>query len=97
MSIRQSPWKRLKSRNIGRPYLRLSHTDCKKKVVADQQERLRPAASEVRALLADCNQFGERTGWRSKVTLRQGLSRTIEWWQNRLQRGVVRREHAYMT
>lgn len=72
-------------------------TDCKKKVVAGQQERLRPAASEVRALLADCRQFSERTGWRSKVSLRQGLGRTVEWWQDRLQRGVVRREHAYMT
>jgi len=72
-------------------------TDCKKKVVAGQQERLRPAASEVRALLADCRQFSERTGWRSKVSLRQGLGRTVEWWQDRLQRGVVRREHAYIT
>jgi NAD dependent epimerase/dehydratase len=70
-------------------------TGCDKPVVPDPQ-RFRPTNSEVRALLADSSRLTEASGWTPKVRLREGLQRTIDWWRNRLDRGLVRREKAFM-
>lgn len=42
-------------------------------------DRLRPAASEVQRLLADRSRIEAATGWQPAHTLEQGLALTIEW------------------
>ena len=68
-----------------------------KKPVHRDERRLRPQNSEVRALLADSSLLESKTGWRAKTSLRDGLERTIGWWQARLSEGRVRHEMGYMT
>ena len=48
----------------------------KARIVTDAQ-RLRPDASEVERLLADASKAEKLIGWRSQVTLEEGLDRTI--------------------
>jgi NAD dependent epimerase/dehydratase len=43
------------------------------------ETRLRPEKSEVQRLLADNSRARRRLGWQPQVTLREGLSRTIDW------------------
>ncbi|MBV9520292.1 MAG: SDR family NAD(P)-dependent oxidoreductase [Hyphomicrobiales bacterium] len=74
----------------------LQATKCQRPVVQDPK-RMRPAGSEVRALLADSRRLNEDTGWRPRIDLREGLERTIAWWRERLAIGLVRRETGYMT
>lgn len=44
-----------------------------------EPERLRPAKSEVRRLCGDNRLINSITGWKSKVTLEEGLRLTVEW------------------
>ena len=67
------------------------------KPLFQQQERLRPANSEVRALQADASRIQTEVGWQPKTTLRDGLARTVAWWRERLDAGRVRRKSAVMT
>ena len=60
----------------------LSLTGCGKAVVCEQ-ERVRPANSEVRALQADFSRFQAATGWHPTTSLRDGLAKTIDWWRGR--------------
>jgi UDP-glucose 4-epimerase len=71
-------------------------TDCRKPV-RTEQARLRPADSEVRALLSDSRRFRDTTGWRPRVELRAGLERTVSWWRSRLSAGRVRRQLDFVT
>ncbi len=71
-------------------------TSCNKPVVQDDK-RLRPANSEVRALLANCARFARATGWSPKVTLREGLERTVDWWRRRLSDKQVRKQKDFIT
>lgn len=50
-------------------------------VLAHQEERLRPAASEVERLIADNRRATEWLGWMPAISLEEGLSRTIAWFQ----------------
>lgn len=50
--------------------------------IEEDRQRLRPAASEVERLLADCTQARELLGWQPTVTLEQGLERTIAWFHD---------------
>ncbi|TIU14662.1 MAG: NAD-dependent dehydratase, partial [Mesorhizobium sp.] len=68
-----------------------------KKPVHRDERRLRPQNSEVRALLADSSLLESKTGWRAQTSLRDGLERTIGWWEARLSEGRVRHEMGYMT
>ncbi|MFN5623363.1 MAG: GDP-mannose 4,6-dehydratase [Planctomyces sp.] len=45
------------------------------------EQRLRPAASEVERLLADNRLAAETVGWKPTVTLEDGLQQTIEWFR----------------
>jgi len=71
-------------------------TGCNKPVVTDAG-RVRPANSEVRALLADPTRLTEMTGWSSTVDLDTGLGHTIDWWRERLQSNALRRSTHYLT
>lgn len=52
--------------------------------VAVEEQRLRPKASEVDRLCADATLLRQLSGWEPKVTLREGLTRTIDWVRNHL-------------
>jgi NAD dependent epimerase/dehydratase len=67
------------------------------KPVIQDDKRLRPPNSEVRALLADCTLFTCATKWSPQVKLREGLERTVEWWQRRLSSKQVRRQRDFIT
>ncbi len=67
------------------------------KPVLQDEKRLRPTNSEVRALLADSTRFVRATGWSPKVTLREGLERTVNWWRGRLSASQVRRQRDFIT
>ncbi|QCI68405.1 SDR family NAD(P)-dependent oxidoreductase [Phreatobacter stygius] len=71
-------------------------TSCTKPVKQDET-RMRPVNSEVRALLADCSRFRRETGWRPQTSLRDGLERTIAWWRTRVSEGRVRRQKDFIT
>jgi len=73
---------------------RLVGTD---KPVKAEPSRLRPPNSEVRALLADNRRLIAATGWRPRIDLEEGLSRTITWWRRRLEADRVRPLSGYMT
>jgi UDP-glucose 4-epimerase len=68
-----------------------------RKPVLQEDKRLRPPNSEVRALLADCTRFVRATGWSPQVTLREGLESTVEWWRCRLSDKQVRRQRDFIT
>jgi NAD dependent epimerase/dehydratase len=67
------------------------------KPVLQDEKRLRPTNSEVRALLADSTRFFRATGWSPQVTLHEGLKKTVDWWRARLSASQVRRERDYIT
>ncbi|MES2029769.1 MAG: SDR family NAD(P)-dependent oxidoreductase [Pseudomonadota bacterium] len=67
------------------------------KPVLQDEKRLRPTNSEVRALLADCTRFVHATGWSPQVKLEEGLERTVDWWRNRLSGKQVRRQRDFIT
>jgi len=74
----------------------LAATGCNKPIVRDSR-RFRPVNSEVLALLANFSRLGLATGWQPRVSLREGLERTIAWWRRRLDDGLVRREKGFIT
>ena len=47
--------------------------------VRQSDERVRPAASEVDDLVADASKARELLGWEPRVSLDEGLRRTLEW------------------
>ena len=47
--------------------------------IVSEEERLRPAKSEVERLLSDNALARTLTGWQPRVSLRDGLNRTVEW------------------
>jgi UDP-glucose 4-epimerase len=49
------------------------------------------------ALLADSTRLAADAGWRPRVDLRDGLARTVAWWEKRLIQGQVRRDDSFMT
>lgn len=51
------------------------------RIVTDER-RVRPEASEVERLVCDDTRMRELTGWRSRVSLDEGLDRTIEWFSD---------------
>lgn len=55
-------------------------TESNAKVVFDAI-RVRPTKSEVRRLCADASKANKLLGWKSKVSLKDGLAKTIEWFK----------------
>jgi len=54
----------------------------KKAEIVPDEKRLRPENSEVERLLCDNAQIKALTGWRPRVSLEEGVSRTIEWFRD---------------
>jgi NAD dependent epimerase/dehydratase len=69
-------------------------TNCDKPVIEEDQ-RKRPAASEVMALQADASKFTAATGWQAKTKLQDGIVETVAWWQQHLNN--VRPGSGYIT
>jgi UDP-glucose 4-epimerase len=67
------------------------------KPVRRDEVRMRPANSEVRALLADNALLRRETGWKPDTSLSDGLEKTIAWWRSRMGAGRVRREKDFIT
>ena len=57
----------------------------KAKIICDE-ERLRPINSEVNRLLGSNEKIKQYTGWKPKYTFEEGISETIEWFKNNLDR-----------
>lgn len=72
----------------------LEISQCRKPVHCDDS-RLRPKESEVMALMADASRLTETSGWRSSVTLEDGLQHTLDWWRQHLPK--ARRATGYAT
>lgn len=51
-----------------------------------EEQRVRPANSEVERLLADNSLAARLLGWESKVSLEEGLRLTIDWMRNHMQK-----------
>jgi NAD dependent epimerase/dehydratase len=60
-------------------------TGTQAEIVTDE-DRLRPAASEVERLLCDNTRIREWTGWAPEVSLEEGLRRTSDWVRENLER-----------
>lgn len=67
------------------------------KPVVEDARRLRPEASEVRALLADASRLTDTAGWRANTSLSDGLAATIDWWRGRIADEKVRPSADYVT
>ena len=57
-----------------------------KALVVSEEERQRPARSEVERLLSDNALARTLTGWQPRVSLRDGLSRTVQWFSDPVRR-----------
>ena len=86
-----------KSISIGELVVAVAQSLNISKPVVASSERLRPAASEVRALIADSRKFTGATGWTPHVALTDGIQRTATWWRERLERGEARTATNYLT
>ena len=51
--------------------------------IEEDQTRVRPASSEVERLIADPTLARELLGWAPRVSLRDGLERTVAWLRER--------------
>ena len=67
------------------------------KPVVQDDARLRPAASEVRALVADYSRLESACGWTPAVDRDEGIARTVDWWRGRIETGRIRRSADYLT
>ncbi|MCA9665821.1 MAG: GDP-mannose 4,6-dehydratase [Myxococcales bacterium] len=60
----------------------LRASGCEKPIALDAR-RVRPARSEVRALVANAHRLREATGWQPTVTLERGIEHAVDWWRAR--------------
>ena len=67
------------------------------KPVVQDEARLRPAGSEVRALVADFTRLNDACGWTPAVDLDEGVTHTVAWWRDRIASGRIRRSADYLT
>lgn len=64
----------------------LTGAECR---IIQEERRIRPSASEVDRLCADNRMADELLGWRPKVSLCEGLQRTLDWMRSNLDRYQV--------
>ena len=65
------------------------------KAIISEKARLRPAQSEVRALVADARRLNALSGWRPETDLESGLSQCVDWWRERIGSGRLRRDNSF--
>ena len=65
-------------------------TNSKKTIISDES-RMRPKNSEVKHLIACSKKLNIATYWKSKVSLKNGLKMTIDWWEERYKDNKVRK------
>ena len=67
------------------------------KIVSDPRRR-RPDASEVRCLIGAAKRAETDCGWKSAISLEEGLQQAIRWWEKRpeLRLGTPDRPHEYV-
>ena len=53
------------------------------KPIESEKQRIRPVKSEVFELIADASKLKKSSNWKSKTSLQDGLTKTVEWWQKR--------------
>ena len=63
------------------------------KPITTDEDRMRPAGSEVHRLLCDSTRALEWTGWAPEVTLEEGLARTAEWVRDNLEHLQAKQYH----
>ena len=63
------------------------------KPITTDDDRMRPAASEVQRLLCDSARARGWTGWEPQVSLEEGLARTAEWVRNNLEHLRAKQYH----
>jgi NAD dependent epimerase/dehydratase len=51
--------------------------------VVESAQRMRPDTSEVFRLIGSADRAGERAGWSARVSLDEGLARTVAWFRSR--------------
>ena len=66
-----------------------------KKPIEAEKKRIRPVKSEVHELIADATKLKKDSNWQSKTSLQDGLTKTVEWWQNRFKRENKRSQFKY--
>jgi len=66
------------------------------KPIKSEDDRNRPAKSEVRKLIADARQLTAATGWKPRSDLRTGIAATVSWWRERIESGRLRSDASYM-
>ncbi|MCH5238521.1 MAG: GDP-mannose 4,6-dehydratase, partial [Muribaculaceae bacterium] len=76
MEINIATGREISMENVLKTIARLMDADVK--WVRDP-ERIRPSKSEVFRLLGDNTRIRQLTGWQPKVSLEEGLKKTIEW------------------
>ena len=65
-----------------------------KPIKADKR-RFRPKNSEVKHLVSSSKKLQKLSGWKPKISLNEGLSRTINWWREKLKHNKIRGNTEY--
>ena len=66
------------------------------KELVSETSRIRPEKSEVRELVANSTSFSKATGWQPATGLDKGIPKTVDWWKQRMERGLLRPDANYM-
>lgn len=83
--------------SIGNMVERVQAATGTNKPVVQEDAWLRPAGSEVRAVVAVYSRLQEACGWTPAVDLDEGVARTVAWWHDRIASGRIRRSADYLT
>lgn len=83
--------------SIGDMVTRVQAATGTNKPIVQDDVRLRPAGSEVRALVADFKRLNAACGWTPTVDLDNGVAKTVNWWRTRIETGQIRRSADYLT
>jgi dTDP-glucose 4,6-dehydratase len=69
--------------DLANSILKIMHSDA---VIQTNEARIRPQNSEVERLLCNSQRARSLLGWEAKVDLEEGLTSTIEWIKENLER-----------
>ena len=72
----------------------ISISNSKKRVIIENK-RFRPVNSEVENLLACSKKLNKLTKWLPKTSLEEGLKKTLNWWIDRKEKGIIKTFRSY--